>query len=233
MPEYIQGDNHFAKSYQVMKEVLRGDYVETPSRIPFSTPEDKNGELTIVCSLKLGNRTVEINEKQGVGTLHAFFLGLRSALFADFQTLKTVTTLSFKQESIGRQNSISRNPKNDKLYEFGFGVAVKTSLTIKNGKGSEFTFEKTSLDCIQAPLLLVLEAVLFFVNSEEAYRRARRRFADSKSDSGYIQDSILPTLTKNNDYRCIAKSIREEADKERAKLPKQGGIAMPLKHYND
>lgn len=207
MPEYIQGDNHFAKAEEIMREVLGKEYLETPKRLSFQILEVEGGEHKFVCSLQLGEEIIKIDQQQAAGTLDAFYIGLRSVLFRKYSSLKSLSMLRFEQKSGGRQKSTLPSPDSKEMDLFGFDVSVETSLTFRNVKGGEFTFKNTALDYVQCALLLTLDALLFFVNSEKAFRKARTRYNLGTTDADYIRDAVLPILTKNNDYRKIAEQI--------------------------
>ena len=209
MAEYVQGDNHFVNAEKIMREVLREEYWETPSRLDYQIlrVNSVGNERKILCSLQLGEEIFEINQQKAEGTLDAFSRGLKAVLFEKYFSLKSLSMVSFELKSSGTQTSSRPSSNEQEMDECRFDMKAELSLTLKNVKGGEFTFKTTGFDFVQSSLLLTLEAFLFFVNSERAFRKARTRYSLGTSDADYIRDVVLPVLAKNNDYRKIAEQI--------------------------
>ena len=207
MPEYTQGDNHFVKAEEIMREVLGEDYLETPKKLNFQVLIVEGDEQKFVCPLQLGEERFEIDQQQAEGTIDAFAIGLKSVLFEKYSSLKSLSMISFILKSCGVQTSSRPSSNEQEVDECRFDMKAEIRLTLKNVRGSEFTFKTIGSDSFQFTFLLILEAFLFFVNSEKAYRKARTRYNLGTSDADYIRDVVLPVLAKNNDYRKIAEQI--------------------------
>ena len=88
MAEYVQGDNNFVNAHRIMREVLKEEYWETPSRLDYQILRVGVGnERKILCSLQLGGEIFEINQQKAMGTLDAFSKGLKVVRFI-FKGLK-------------------------------------------------------------------------------------------------------------------------------------------------
>lgn len=203
--EYASKHEHFAVAESVMREVLPpGKYLQLPEGI-----EPTIFEGILACSLRFGDHDIDFVEKITKGTLHAFFTSLRRYfLGCSFVSFNDLTLYDFQLHSSGRQTSI--DPKKDGLNseDFGFEATVFVSIGIRNKRGDVFYFDFESADFLQAALLVTLKALLFFANSELAYKAAWTSINLSRY-RGYITDKVLPVLAKNTDYSELVDKMRK------------------------
>jgi hypothetical protein len=219
--EYHYADDHFERVKLIFADIL-GDELWIPpklSELDYQVlKNDGDSRRRLVCSFKIGTFNISFDRVITEGTLHAFFMGIREALFSHFTSLEKLTLIRFMQTAKARQTSL------DPDGNFGFEATVDVMLYIQNRRGGEFGFGVEGCkDFVEAAFLVVLDAFTFFVNSEKAYTNALRQFLLGNKD-GRLREVVLPALAKNNDYSLIARELNKEVEEKRQK-PRSLGIS--------
>jgi hypothetical protein len=159
-------------------------------------------------SISAAVHTERTGEKQtingeGVGIVDAFFNGLVARYSQEFPSLQTIRFSDFSIKAnldTGRQSA-----KSD--------MAAEVTLHVANSDGRDFAFSHASPSLTRSSVMVVLQAVEFFVNSERAfiqvYRALQHARTQNRPDSVERYTAQLTTLVEATSYSEVIEQIRK------------------------
>ena len=185
-------------------EVLDG--TELRLRVDAYTLEEnlELGVAKITCTTrdeKTGERQVISGE--GVGIVDAFFSGLIVRYSSQFQSLTTIRFADFQIKA--NLESGKRAARAD--------MAANVTLRVLNSDGREFNFAHSSPSLTLSSIMVVLQAVEFFINSEraftEVYRAVQHARRENRHDSIARYTAQLATLVEATSYSEVIEQIKK------------------------
>ena len=187
-----------------MKEILQEGYLHMAVR-SYTVREDfeREGECRISCALVHHDSGEEfVLEGEGVGTIDAFFNGLKARLADDYPSLRDV---AFSQFEIKGLLSADTRQTTQAQAEATVGVL--------NSEGREFVFTATESSTSRAGMQATLEAVAYFVNSERTFVKIKEILeyykAQGRSDLVVKYTGLMSEVVKNTSYSEVAARLSE------------------------
>jgi hypothetical protein len=189
---------------KLIPEVLDG--TELRLRVDSYTLEEnlELGVAKITCTVrneKNGERQVISGE--GVGIVDAFFNGLIVRYSSQYPSLTTIRFSDFQIKAnvdTGRQSARS-------------DMAAGVTLHVVNSDGKTFAFAHGSPSLTLSSIMVVLQAVEFFINSERAfidvYRALHHARHQNRADSIQRYTAQLTTLVEATSYSEVIEQIKK------------------------
>jgi len=214
-------DDHFEKTEEACRDILGDDLLKLGEHF-YEIRRKKNGRRVVKGSFKFSDKvSVKFIEPVDpkAGPMYAFYKALHSQVFSQFPSLSSLILMELRVKSKGKQTKTVET-------DIGFSAAVEVVLEIRNKKGNFFTWKREGYDFIEVSFGLVLQALLFFSNSELAYKIALKSYLVGGSKDDKLL-GVVTLLNRNGDYVETSKVVRAEAQKmlEENKSPYGGGIS--------
>jgi hypothetical protein len=190
-----------------MKEVLQEEYLQLEVE-SYSLNEDLEEETCqIQCTLREADGSTFTVEGGGVGTIDAFFSGLRDRLADDYPSLKSIRFDEFNIEGL-----FSSDVGHDQTTK----AEAKATVGILNSEGREFVFESTAPSVSRAGLEATLRAAEYFVNSERTYVRLHEILEhyreEGRTDLVDKYTDLMSQVVKNTSYSEVVERIKNEVN---------------------
>jgi hypothetical protein len=138
---------------------------------------------------------------EGVGLVDAYFDGMIKFYEKDFCSLDSISIMDFSISSHVEHGSKRRSD-----------AKVTALLRIKNSQDHEYTFECTSSSVSHSSLMVVQEAVAFFINAELAYTRLHRAIINAKergrNDLVTRYQNQMGTLVNATSYEKLVEKLK-------------------------
>ncbi len=188
-----------------MREVL-GDEFRTLDVHRYELSEDfGDGHCVIRCEgvENPGAKSFEVRGK-GVGMLDAFFSALRARYQGEFPSLETIRFSSFSVR--GLMGDANAQQATDAQAEATVGVS--------NSSNTEFHFSALSPSVSHSSIEAVLEAVEYFLNSEQAYVRIYKALQHHKT-SGRPEmvaryTELISEMVRNTSYSSAVERLQSQ-----------------------
>jgi len=140
---------------------------------------------------------------RGVGFIDALYHGLLEHYAREYPSLKTITFTSF---SVRAEMETSR--------EKGADAAGLVELVVTNSSGRAFSFEESHRSIVAASMIVVVEALEYFINSERAFLTVSRALAEARerkrADLVKTYTAQLAELVDVTSYSEVIERIKAE-----------------------
>lgn len=190
---------------KLMEEILKERYVRLEVLSYELSENFQAGTTRIACVVKDSHSgDVRNIEGRGEGVLDAFFHGLQDHLSSRFSSLKTLKFASFE----------IRGDLETKRGDTGSDAEAVAILVVRNQKGRDFEFRRSSRSIVGSGIEATLEAAEYFVNSECAFLTVRDALneARKKNRSDLVEryTNVLSALVENSSYSELVEQRRRE-----------------------
>lgn len=192
---------------QLIADVLDGTELRLMLDSHTLSEDFENGEVGLHCEVH-NSRTGEKQsiDARGVGIVDAFFHGLIAKYSGSFQSLQTIRFADF---GIKAKLDTGRNARTDSTAD--------VTLRVANSDGQEVAFTHTSPSITRSSILVVLQSVEFFINSERAfiqvYRALQHARTQNRPDSVALYTQRLSTLVQATSYSEVIEGMRKDLSK--------------------
>lgn len=176
---------HRVESYTLEENLELG-----VAKVTCTTRNEKTGETQIISG-------------EGVGIVDAFFSGLIVRYSGQYPSLTTIRFGDFQIKA--NLDSGKRAAKAD--------MAANVHLHVLNSDGRDYPFQHASPSLTLSSMMVVLQAVEFFINSERAFTNVYRALHHARSENRH--DSIarytaqLSTLVEATSYAEVIDQIKK------------------------
>lgn len=161
---------------------------------------------------KLEVKLVEVSESkpkkrtiqgEGVGLIDAYFDAMIKCYSQDFCSLDTIAIVDFSLNSHLEHGSPRKSD-----------AKVTAVLRVKNSQDHEYSFQCTSSSISHSSLVVVQEAIAFFINAELAYTRLHHALTDAsergRSDLISRYQNQMGTIVNATSYEKLVARLKEE-----------------------
>ncbi len=194
-------DGKQAGMINLMKEILQDDFVHMEVKSYHVTESLEENTCRISCHLVHDDGTDFTVEGQGVGTIDAFFNGLKIRLSDEYPSLKSI---SFSQFNIRGLISGGNSAGTDAQAEATVGI--------RNSEDQEFIFQSTASSVSRAGLQATVEAATYFVNSEKTFVRIHeilQHYRDEgRTDLVEKYTDLMARVVENTSYSEVVERIK-------------------------
>lgn len=191
------------KMISLMKEILQEDYVHMAVKSYHASESLEERTCRITCHLVQDDGTELTVEGTGVGTIDAFFNGLRDRLADDYPSLKSILFSQFVIRGL-----ISADHPDDPTK-----AEAEATVGILNSEGQEFIFKTVAPSVSRAGLQATVDSAAYFVNSEKTFVRLHE-FLQHYRDEGRTDlvekyTELMSRVVENTSYSEIVESIKK------------------------
>jgi len=195
------------KNLTIICEILQTDYVSLSFKE--STIMESEGKSThIECVIKESSGAERLISGTGLGAVDALFNALIKTYMSTCITLEDIVVQEF--HIFVDRTDLRRRHRTGHL---GADALVNTCLVINNGLGPIVPFRSQNTSAVRAMLDVVLSAIEFYINSEQAVRRLREYIEDARSrrrqDLVEFYTSRMVDLVKNVSYERVLRGVDE------------------------
>lgn len=192
-----------------MKEILQDDYLEMHV-VSYELTEDLDDQsCTMHATLRHEDGASFSVEGKGVGTIDAFFTGLRDRLADDYPSLESIRFSEFRIEGL-----LESDIGPDQTLK----AEAEATVGISNDKGREFVFKSTAPSVSRAGLEATLEGAEYFVNSERTYVRLHEILehyrSEGRTDLVDKYTDLMSQVVENTSYSEVVEQIRNKVNGE-------------------
>ena len=187
----------------LMREILQEDYLHMAVK-SYRVAESLDEEMCRVsCHLiQDDGRDISV-EGEGVGTIDAFFNGLRDRLADSYPSLKSITFSQFNIRGlISADDGIGSSE-----------AEAEATVGIRNSEGEEFVFQATAPSVSRAGLQATVEAATYFVNSEKTFVRLHeilQHYRDEgRTDLVEKYIDLMTRVVSNTSYSEVVEKIKK------------------------
>lgn len=189
----------------LVREVLGDQYLDL--RVDsFTLEEDVDtGRCTVSCALHKHPTGKRMDIRgDGVGFVDSVFHALRKALGENYPSLMSIQFSSFRVEA-------RLDTRREKA---GSDAVGSVTLELENSRGRRFAFTHASRSITGSAMIVTLQGVEYFVNTERAFIQLNRALEDarrrSRSDLVERYQIQIATIVENTSYSEIMESVRQQ-----------------------
>lgn len=200
---------HIQRIRGLIREILAEEYLDLRvDRYTFDEEVPTN-EGRIRCELhhERSGRP-EVIEGNGVGIIDAFFHGLKRHLAKSYPSLESIQFVSF----VVRGDMDTRN----RQQAAGADAEGDVVLGVRNTAGATFEFRHASRSISGSAVVVTLQAVEYFVNSERAfiqsYKALRHAKERGRQDLVDVYTRHLSELVRNTSYSEVIEDIQKQLE---------------------
>ena len=190
------------KMMALMKEILQDDLFHLQVRSYHVTESLAESTCRISCHLVNDDGTEMTVEGTGVGTIDAFFNGLRDRLADEYPSLKSITFSQFDIKGL-----LSSDNAAD-----GTQAEAEATVGIRNSEDQEFIFKAKAPSINHAGLQATVEAAQYFVNSEKTFVRLHEILehyrAEGRMDLVEKYTELMSRVVENTSYSEVVERIK-------------------------
>lgn len=188
-----------------MRDILGDDFLVLKA-LAYQLDEDfDTGQSHI--RLKVVNEsnknTVLVFEGEGAGLVDACFHGLLAAFAEQYPSLKSITFQDFSVKGIMTTGDASHS-----------NAEAQVDLRVLSSEQHEFSFSAQSLSVGRASVDATLQAVSYFVNSEQSFIRTynllKHHRHDNRPDLVTKYQLLLGQMVQNTSYTEVIEQIKNE-----------------------
>ena len=191
-----------SRMISLMKEILQDDFVHMEVKSYHVTESLDEDTCRISCHLVHEDGTDLTVEGQGVGTIDAFFNGLKMRLSDEYPSLKSILFSQFNIRGlISSEDGAS-----------GSQAQAEATVGIRNSEDQEFIFQATAPSVSRAGLQATVEAAAYFVNSEKTFVRLHeilQHYRDEgRTDLVEKYTDMMAKVVENTSYSEVVERIK-------------------------
>tara|TARA_R110000824_G_scaffold220681_1_gene407868 strand:+ start:323 stop:952 length:630 start_codon:yes stop_codon:yes gene_type:complete len=174
MPRKTPEENTREKVKDIIKQVLKNDYVELAlKRVSFTESPDVD-ESVVCCEFfertKKKEKTFQVDYR-GRGAIDALWQLLMNHYSKNYSSLRTVFFRGFEIDT----NLTTRRTKGS-----GSDAEVSVTLCLTNARKKDVAFRSRSRSILTSSVNAAFSAVEFYINSELAFKKLRNLIKNSK-----------------------------------------------------
>ena len=186
-----------------MKEILQEGYLQLHVSGYTVREQLDQGRCQLTCALTNQDGQAMHVEGEGVGTIDAFFNGLKAMLAGQYPSLNSI---SFSQFHIrGLMSAKERGEQTTRAQ-------AEATVGIRNSEGREFVFTSTARSVSQAGIEAVVAATEYFVNSERTFVKLHEIVQHYQREGRHelVQKytALMAEVVENTSYSEVVEAIR-------------------------
>lgn len=189
----------------LVREVLGDQYLDL--RVDSFNLEENvdTGHCTVSCALHKHPTGVRLEIRgDGVGFVDAVFHALQRTLGENYPSLMSIQFASFRVEA-------RLDTRREKA---GSDAVGSVTLELENSQGRRFAFTHASRSITGSAMIVTLQGVEYFVNTERAFIHLHRALDDARrrnrSDLIERYQIQIATIVENTSYSTIMERVREQ-----------------------